>query len=211
MPKCGRCGQLSPLIHERRIRLVRDRDLFDQRVLLQLPVRRVDCLNCGRVTERIDWLEPASRLTRRLQVWLESLLRLLPISHVSQLTGLHWHTARQAPPASRGRHLLFKRCPPPVMDEFALHRGIAMPRSSWTPSEHGCWVGHGSREAIRPALNCFGHEHGFRPEAAHVVARYGRDVGCCCATRDNLKDGQAVQLQELLPTSRWLRSMCSMR
>ncbi|RRV64467.1 transposase family protein, partial [Stutzerimonas stutzeri] len=58
VPKCGRCGQLSPLIHERRIRLVRDRDLFDQRVLLQLPVRRVDCLNCGRVTERIDWLEP---------------------------------------------------------------------------------------------------------------------------------------------------------
>ena len=94
MPKCGRCGQLSPLIHERRIRLVRDRDLFDQRVLLQLPVRRVDCLNCGRVTERIDWLEPASRLTRRLQVWLESLLRLLPISHVSQLTGLHWHTLK---------------------------------------------------------------------------------------------------------------------
>ncbi|TFZ16605.1 ISL3 family transposase, partial [Stutzerimonas stutzeri] len=77
VPRCGRCGQLSPLIHERRIRLVRDRDLFDQRVLLQLPVRRVDCLNCGRVTERIDWLEPASRLTRRLRVWLESLLRLL--------------------------------------------------------------------------------------------------------------------------------------
>ena len=89
VPKCGRCGQLSPLIHERRIRLVRDRDLFDQRVLLQLPVRRVDCLNCGRVTERVDWLEPASRLTQRLRIWLESLLRLLPISHVSRLTGLH--------------------------------------------------------------------------------------------------------------------------
>src|SRR3546814_18419563 len=74
-PRCGRCGQLSPLIHERRIRLVRDRDLFDQRVLLQLPVRRVDCLNCGRVTERIDWLEPASRLTRRLRVWLEKIGR----------------------------------------------------------------------------------------------------------------------------------------
>ncbi|NOM30116.1 helix-turn-helix domain-containing protein, partial [Klebsiella pneumoniae] len=91
---CGRCGQFSPLIHDRRIRLVRDRVLFDQRVLLQLPVRRVDCLSCGRVTERIDWLEPASRLTQRLRIWLESLLRLLPISHVSQLTGLHWHTLK---------------------------------------------------------------------------------------------------------------------
>jgi hypothetical protein len=51
VPKCGRCGQSSPLIHERRIRQVRDRDLLDQRVLLQLPVRRVDCLSCGRVYE----------------------------------------------------------------------------------------------------------------------------------------------------------------
>ena len=89
MPRCGRCLQPSPLIHERRIRQVRDRDLLDQRVLLQLPVRRVDCLCCGRVTERIDWLEPASRLTRRMQTWLLSLLHLLPISQVSRLTGLH--------------------------------------------------------------------------------------------------------------------------
>ena len=30
---------------------VRDRDLFDQRVQLQVPVRRVGCLSCGRVAE----------------------------------------------------------------------------------------------------------------------------------------------------------------
>src|SRR3546814_8257977 len=70
-PRCGRCGQLSPLIHERRIRLVRDRDLFDQRVLLQLPVRRVDCLNCGRVTERIDWLRSEEHTSE-----LQSLMRI---------------------------------------------------------------------------------------------------------------------------------------
>src|SRR5690606_14509895 len=86
VPRCGRCGQPSPLIHDRRIRRVRDRDLFDQRVLLQVPVRRVDCLSCGRVTERIDWLEPTSRLTRRMQAWILGLLQLLPISHVSRLT-----------------------------------------------------------------------------------------------------------------------------
>ena len=126
IPKCGRCGQLSPLIHERRIRLVRDRDLFDQRVLLQIPVRRVDCLSCGRVTERIDWLEPASRLTQRLRIWLESLLRLLPISHVSQLTGLHWHTLKTLD--KRRLEAEVGAFEPGgvrrlVMDEFALHKG----------------------------------------------------------------------------------------
>lgn len=59
------------------------------------------CSNCPYVAstacvagERIDWLEPASRLTQRLRVWLEGLLRILPISHVSQLTGLHWRTLK---------------------------------------------------------------------------------------------------------------------
>nr|WP_285899576.1 transposase family protein [Pseudomonas boanensis] len=43
-PICGRCAKPNLLIHEQQhIRQVRDRDLQDQRVLLQLPVRRVDC------------------------------------------------------------------------------------------------------------------------------------------------------------------------
>jgi len=169
VPRCGRCGQLSPLIHERRIRLVRDRDLFDQRVLLQLPVRRVDCLSCGRVTERIDWLEPASRLTRRLRVWLESLLRLLPISHVSQLTGLHWHTLKtldkrrlQAEVGtfdSSGVRRL-------VMDEFALHKGHRYATVIMDAERtRVLWVGHGnSREAIRPFFELLG-EHCQQIEA----------------------------------------------
>ncbi|WP_369089145.1 helix-turn-helix domain-containing protein, partial [Streptococcus pneumoniae] len=76
--------------------------------------------------QRVDWLEPASRLTQRLRIWLESLLRLLPISHVSRLSGLHWHTLKTLDKrrleaevgtfnSSDVRRL--------VMDEFALHKG----------------------------------------------------------------------------------------
>uniref|UniRef100_UPI0032E8F3E8 transposase family protein n=1 Tax=Metapseudomonas boanensis TaxID=2822138 RepID=UPI0032E8F3E8 len=66
LPICGRCAKPNLLIHEQQhIRQVRDRDLQDQRVLLQLPVRRVDCRYCGRVSERIDCLAPASRLPRK--------------------------------------------------------------------------------------------------------------------------------------------------
>ncbi|BAN49534.1 ISL3 family transposase [Metapseudomonas resinovorans] len=254
LPKCGRCHQDCPLIHERRIRQVRDRDLLDQRVLLQLPVRRVDCLDCGRVTERIDWLEPASRLTQRLRVWLEGLLQLLPISHVSRLTGLHWHTLKTLDKrrldASVGafepgevRRL--------VMDEFALHKGHRYATVIMDAERtRVLWVGHGnSREAIRPFFELLG-EHCRQIEAVamdmntafdlevkrhcpqaevvydlfHVVARYGRDVidrirvdqanrlredkparkvvkqsrWLLLRNRENLKGGQAVQLQELL-------------
>ncbi|WP_285797937.1 ISL3 family transposase [Metapseudomonas resinovorans] len=263
LPICSRCAKPSPLIHERRIRQVRDRDLLDQRVLLQLPVRRVDCLDCGRVTERIDWLAPASRLTQRLRVWLEGLLQLLPISHVSRLTGLHWHTLKTLDKrrleASVGafepgevRRL--------VMDEFALHKGHRYATVIMDAERtQVLWVGHGnSREAIRPFFELLG-EHCQQIEAVamdmntafdlevrqhcpqaevvydlfHVVARYGRDVidrirvdqanllredkparkvvkqsrWLLLRNRENLKDGQAVQLQELLAANQPLATV----
>lgn len=263
LPKCGRCHQDCPLIHERRIRQVRDRDLLDQRVLLQLPVRRVDCLDCGRVTERIDWLEPASRVTQRLRLWLEGLLQLLPISHVSRLTGLHWHTLKRLDKrrleAAVGvfdpgdvRRL--------VMDEFALHKGHRYATVIMDAERtRVLWVGHGnSREAIRPFFELLG-EHCQQIEAVamdmntafdlevnqhcpqaevvydlfHVVARYGREVidrirvdqanrlredkparkvvkqsrWLLLRNRENLKDGQAVQLQELLAANQPLATV----
>ncbi|BAU73262.1 ISBma1, transposase [Metapseudomonas furukawaii] len=183
---------------------MRDRDLLNQQVLLQLSMRRVDCLRCGRVTERNDWLEPASRLTRRLQAWLEGLLRILPISHVSQLTGLHWHTLKaldkrrleaEAGVIEPGdvRRL--------VMDELALHKRHRYATVIMDAERtRVLWVGH-SRQAIRPFFEWLG-EHCQHIEAVamdmntafdlevkrhcpqaevvydlfHGVARYGREV-----------------------------------
>ncbi len=254
VPRCGRCHQPSPLIHERRLRQVRDRDLLDQRVLLQLPVRRVDCLRCGRVTEQIDWLEPASRLTQRLRVWLEGLLRILPISHVSQLTGLHWHTLKTLDKRRLETEVgafepgTVRRL---VMDEFALHKGHRYATVIMDADRtRVLWVGHGnSREAIRPFFELLGErcqqieavamdmntafdlevkQHCPQAEVVydlfHVVARYGREVidrirvdqanllrddkaarkvvkrsrWLLLRNAENLKDSQAVQLQELL-------------
>lgn len=48
----------QPLIYGCRLLKIFDRDLLDKRVLLHLPVRCVDCLNCGCVTEHSDWLLP---------------------------------------------------------------------------------------------------------------------------------------------------------
>ena len=36
-----------------------------------------------------------SRLTRRMQCWIEALVQYLPIRHVSQLTGVGWHTIKE--------------------------------------------------------------------------------------------------------------------
>ncbi|MGK5035962.1 transposase family protein [Janthinobacterium sp. LB3P118] len=82
-------------MHERRWRPIRDRDILDRRVWLRVPIRRLDCHHCdARVTEHIAWLDRRSRMTHRVRIWVEALVQLLPIKHVSQLTGLHWHTIK---------------------------------------------------------------------------------------------------------------------
>jgi transposase len=215
------------------------------------------------VTERIHWLEPASRLTRRLQAWLEGLLRILPMSHVSKFTGVHWHTLK----ALDKRRLEAEAGaiePGDVrrlgMGEFALdkrHRYATVIMDA--ERTRVLWVGHGtSRQAIRPFFEWPG-EHCQHIEAVamdmntafdlevkrhcpqaevvydlfHVVARYGREVidrilvDQANLLRDdkparkvvkrsrwlllrnaaNLKDGQAVQLQELLAANQPLATV----
>lgn len=234
LPRCSRCLQPCPLVHDRHIRQVRDRDLFEYRVWLRLPIRRLDCLRCGRVVEKIDWLPSRSRITLRLQAWVESLLPLLPISHVSQLTGLHWHTIKaidkrrlQASVASfepgDARRL--------VMDEFALHKGHRYATVIMDAERtRVLWVGHGnSREAIRPFFEQLGErckqieavamdmntafdlevkQHCPQAEVVydlfHVVARYGRDV----INRIRVDQANALRhdkpARKVVKQSRWL-------
>lgn len=160
-PCCRRCLRPCGLIHERSVRRVRDRDLFDQRVWLEVPLRRVDCLTCGVSTEHIPWLPVRSRLTTRLIAHVETLLRLLPIRHIDQLTGLHWHTIRaidarrlardvQPPDLSRVRRL--------IMDEFALFKGHRYATVAiCADTQQVLWVGEGrSRKDVRPLFEMLG-------------------------------------------------------
>src|SRR5574343_1869354 len=165
--RCGACQGPCVLVHERRWRRVRERDCFDRRVWLDVPVRRMDCHHCGaRVVEQIAWLDRRSRVTHRLRAWVEALAQLLPIAHVAQLTGLHWHTIK-AIDHQRLEHLHGEFAADDVrrlvMDEFALHKGHRYATVVMDAQRmRVLWVGEGnSREAIRPFFQLLG-EHGCR-------------------------------------------------
>ncbi|MEC6016916.1 ISL3 family transposase [Serratia nevei] len=163
MPCCRRCERRVPVVHDVSFRRVRERQLLDWVVWLNVPVRRLCCPHCGVTTEKISWLPERQRYTTTLSVWVESLTRLLPIKHVAQLTGLHWHTVKNID----YRRLLRERTEPQrhtlrrlVMDEFALFKGhryatVVMDADT----QQVLWVGEGrSRAAFRPFFVWLGAE-----------------------------------------------------
>jgi len=173
-------------------------------------------------------------MTRRLTSWVEVLTQILPIRHVSQLVGLHWHTVKEIDKQRLERevgtfdavgvtHL--------VMDEFALHKGHRYATVIMDADRSRVlWVGEGnSREAIRPFFELMGKQclqikavamdmntafdrevKAHCPQAEvvydlfHVVAKFGREVV------DRVRVDQANALREDKPArkvvkrSRWL-------
>ena len=233
-PRCGRCQHPCTRVHDVSVRLVRDRDLFEHRVWLSVPLRRLRCITCGVTREHLGWLPARSRITCRLQCYLEALVALLPLKHVAQLTGIHWHTlkaidqerlARSVPEPDLGQVRFL------LMDEFALFKGhryatVVMDAER----KQVLWVGEGrSRAAIRPFFEWLG-PHCQHIEAVamdmntamdlevqahcphariiydlfHVVAKFGREV------IDKVRVQQANQLRQqprqrqIIKRSRWL-------
>ena len=169
--RCGSCRAACVLVHERGRRRVRERDWFDRRVWLDVPIRRMDCHHCGaRVVEHISWLDSRSRVTQRLRAWIEALTQLLPIAHVARLTGLHWHTIKNIDHRRLERlhgEFVANDVRRLVMDEFALHKGHRYATVIMDVDRtRVLWVGEGnSREAIRPFFELLGPERCRQIEA----------------------------------------------
>ena len=152
-PVCSGCDHACFLVHDVHRRRVREAPLLIYRVEHDVPVRRLRCPVCGPTRERIDWLPGRSPVTTTLRQWVERLVTLLPIRHVADLVGLHWHTVKTIDKRRLQRNLPApdpKRLRRLMMDEFALHKGHRYATViACADTQQVVWIGEGrSREAI---------------------------------------------------------------
>lgn len=123
---CTGCGRQVEAIHDRTMRRVRDLPVFEDPVELRVPRLRLACPGCGPRLERLDWLDPHVRLTRRLADSVARLCAVTSVLHAARWHGIDWKTAK----AIDFRTL--ERAVGPVdldgvrriaMDEFAIQKG----------------------------------------------------------------------------------------
>ena len=152
---CQRCGTPSRQVHETTMRRVRDLPLFQYRVVLHVPRRRLWCDRCdGPQLEKLGWLGRYQRVTDRLAQACSQLLRASTVQAVAAFYGLGWHTVKAIDKAR-----LRATVPAPdwtqihylAMDEFALHKGHRYATVVVDPiARQVLWVGPGrSRETAR--------------------------------------------------------------
>ncbi|CAM3525812.1 MULTISPECIES: ISL3-like element ISRta1 family transposase [Cupriavidus] len=152
---CEECGARCHQVHETVVRRVRDLPLFEYRVVLHVPRRRVWCDRCGGPRlERLEWLGRYQRVTARLAQACGHLLRHCTVQAVAAFYDLGWHTVKSIdkarlreavaePDWSNIRYL--------AMDEFALHKGHRYATVVVDPiGRQVLWIGQGrSRETAR--------------------------------------------------------------
>lgn len=91
--RCSQCGKVA--IAERRgRRQVRDLPLVDKKTYLNFEQFKVNCSSCGIRIERLDFVDPYSRCTKRFEELVARLCKITDLKAVAELLELDWETVK---------------------------------------------------------------------------------------------------------------------
>lgn len=95
-PLCSVCGSRLGRRHAETLRWVRDLNLGEHEVLLEIVQRRFYCRSCGGTrTEALEFVAPFARVTKRLARYAAELCRVLSVAVVARHLGLDWKLVKR--------------------------------------------------------------------------------------------------------------------
>lgn len=90
---CSCCG--SKAGRESRVRrTIRDLPVVDYRLLLDCELFIVNCSKCGRVREKLDFIDNYSRFTKRFELFIFELVSMSTVKDVATKFNMSWETVK---------------------------------------------------------------------------------------------------------------------
>lgn len=93
---CSGCQQPTKRVHSTYWRTIRDLNLGEHRVCLELQQRRLRCERCqGTRSEAHEFVEISARVTKRMAQYIAELCRILSVQEVAKHLGLDWKLVKR--------------------------------------------------------------------------------------------------------------------
>jgi Helix-turn-helix domain of transposase family ISL3/zinc-finger of transposase IS204/IS1001/IS1096/IS1165 len=169
--------------YDRKIRQVRDLSCGDNRILLELEVRRVDCRSCGKVKqERLDFLADNPFYTKRFAYFVGRRCRQASISDVAKELALDWHTVKALEMQYMKTQLARAGTPGPLVigiDEIAIRKGLVSRASPVHAAMRNCTGDEGGPFGVGNQVLISSHRKLLRSKAVvvNVAETSGQDSG----------------------------------
>jgi len=95
-PICYKCKKKAVTTYQKVYRAVRDLNIGNTVIFLNLLYRKVVCAECRCVrTEYFDFVEPYLRVTKRLAQCIHELCKVMTVKEVAEHFGLDWKTVKE--------------------------------------------------------------------------------------------------------------------
>jgi transposase len=193
--RCSGCGRRVSSVHDTAVRIVRDLGILDADTELVVPRRRLLCPRCGPKLERLSWLSPWGRVTKRLAESAALMCQQMAVKHVARYFHLGWDRVKGI-----DKRWLRRKVGPVdlsgveviAMDEFAVQKGHRYATVIVDATrKRVVWIGRGrGREDIRPFFELLGPEGRSRIKAVamDMNAGYLEEVRAQCPQAEIVYD-----------------------
>jgi transposase len=127
-PLCHKCASKAATVHSKNhIRLIRDLNMANAQVFLQVNYRKISCNRCGGVrVEQMSFADAGQRVTNRLARYIHELCKILTVKDVAEHLDIDPKTVKEIDKSFLeqsfeqdnfdGLHVL-------MIDEIAIHKG----------------------------------------------------------------------------------------
>ena len=127
-PLCHQCGQQAQTVHSKgHVRMLRDLNLANAQIWLQLDYRKIWCDNCNGVrVEKLSFVDASKRVTHRLAQYIYDLCKIMTVHDVAEHLDLDPKTIKSIDKSFLEKSFGWTDCHDLrvlAIDEIALRKG----------------------------------------------------------------------------------------